>query len=597
MDQTLSVLEKLYEYRKHLLNRRFGPPVIVTLVLIAVILYVPAVGSATIAVLAAITGILLWQALYGFPWENRWINDLNRLIDDCDFEGAEALIKRRPPALTDATRIKLLLARHNLDDHKEDVFGAYSALQESQNFSLRSGEQTDFRISFAALLWHNGNYKGFMDLYASIDEKQITSNRKKQYSFLLLTALLHESDRDLASAIGTLERAVELAITSPQKIAALNNLARLEQIQGNLVNASSYLGRALNELKSNHNPYLYHTVVYNLVWNNTGLGNIDTAGRLLDEFYEKADKQNAGQLIEYFNLKIEFARETRNRNLLTDTYFQAEQKLKPKLFGDARLAYIIAELRMRFNDAYAFEEHLNQVTENMAALRALPPEKRFHAFNQIANTLSQYLKENSAATPRIHDLLNCAHKELLALETLVDVQLGRLPAVLPGARDFWHKRKIALLELGMFRTKGVSRAGMDAFFQRLTERRQIWQNKNNPQQEIEALLSGCEYYLLFGERLGKPFMQDFAELAQEWARQIDTLLSKAWPHPAVTVYAIGAGYFSWRILDDREKTARWIMNFEKTRLSTQHFATGLRQQFESAKRWLSTPVDWPVGRR
>lgn len=123
-------------------------------------------------------------------------------------------------------------------------------------------------------------------------------------------------------------------------------------------------------------------------------------------------------------------------------------------------------------------------------------------------------------------------------------------------------------------------------FDLLRQRRLVWADKGNPEGELEALITLCDEYVAYAGQLGTRFASDYQAIAQEALKEAAQVLELHWPHPSIHRHALGIAYFYWRLASDREHAERWLLHFEKLRLSPAHNAKWLREWHAGVQGWL-----------
>src|SRR5690606_34423399 len=126
--------------RKYLLSWRFSPPFLAFLLSWASIDYLQ-MSWAVLALIFLFTVTVFWYAYFEFPWEKKWLDSVQRLVDECDFERARRSIEKPPLLLGYAAKIRRLNVQHRLEDGCGNTVEAYHALQRSSLKTLLPGER------------------------------------------------------------------------------------------------------------------------------------------------------------------------------------------------------------------------------------------------------------------------------------------------------------------------------------------------------------------------------------------------------------------------------------------------------------------------
>jgi len=588
MNDLIELLEKLVAYKKYILSGRFFPLFVVLSVWLVILNNFSAMAWWVWPAIIMVTAFIFVRSFWEFPWEKEWLDKTERLIDECDFIQAKKLLEEGPLLIGYAIKVRACHALYKIEDGIGEINKAHLALQAMNAKVLLPQERMGFTLSMAGLFYHAGNYKRFSELYESLDESVLASDSKRYFSYLMLSAFYFEMKGLFSQAILSLEKAVELPVTLEAKIAAFNNLARLEVIQENKSSAISYFEKAYFCLLEISKPYLFHTVVHNLVLNKVICGGVNEGLVILEKFHSRVDEGNVNQLSEFLNLKIEVARQIGDRTLLIETYNQAERELKPRLGGEMLLAHAVSELTMRFNDQYEFREYLEEFIPFLVRIKELPLDQRLHALYQVYIIFSRYINNEGRADGVAKAAFEEVCQSLLKLDYAASLQLRNISPSLPSARDRWHLYQIELHKIRMYGKSGVTLHDMSILFDRLKERRKVWKNKENIEREIFVLFLICENYLMGTDLLENNFSKDFYDLAECSLMEAGELLDRSWPHPELFQYAMGIGYFYRRILDDKSSALYWVRKFEKTMINPLNYALELRKQYFQTKDWLAS---------
>lgn len=590
MTDLLTLLEKLHAGRIAF-SRRFFP--VTATLLIAAIYLIPGLGDVLTAtairppVLAVflVFGLALWvTATVQLPHEKRWLCRARQLLDEMHWEDAARVLANPPWLPGFSTRIGQRDALIRLQIASGDLQTANESVRAAEQDVLTKAERQSIHLLKAALLYQAGNHAAFRKALEGIskDSKDTLKKQPERFAYLLLQSHLAELDHTFAIAKSQLEEAIEMATTSIQRAVAYNNLARLEDVQGNDTNARSYYEQAWAALQEHPVPRLYPIIGHNLLIKYGRANEVTKAQALLESYRRAVMPHNAEQQLQLLNDQIHLARQLGDRALLLNAYARCEKELLPNLSEPERFAVSVAELRMRLNDDVNFSEHFNKVIAQFSLQHSLKPEERFHVLNELWVVCQQGMGVLPAS--QVAMAMQLAVEGLLALEELIDEKLRTIPPALPAQRDHWHGRKLEITKLKIVKAGAqVPQSLLTSLFGLIQERQTIWADKGNAECEMNALIIFCDEYLAYGLGLGPDFLNEYHSKALAALAQAEIIITREWPHSSMNQYALGIAYFLWKIAGDNQKSAMWMGQFESHNLSILHYAEWLRRQYAELK--------------
>lgn len=131
---------------------------------------------------------------------------------------------------------------------------------------------------------------------------------------------------------------------------------------------------------------------------------------------------------------------------------------------------------------------------------------------------------------------------------------------------------------------GLPKAEFDRLFALLAERKRIWADKENPFEQMQALVVIVDEYLAYGREIDDPaFKTDFWELAMQALGDAEKLFKQHQMHPAFTQYLIGMAYFFSQFGLDKTQAKEWLEKFDAKGQSLNHYAVWLREHYQVAK--------------
>lgn len=595
MNDLYVFLEKLYTLRGYAISRRFLPVVAViffTVVAMAIGLgdFAPNPGFKLIALLLAIilAGVLWVSATFVLPHERRWLKHAEKMIGDCDFENAERTLTASPPLIGFAAHIKRLAALIYLKVETGDLVAAYSLLLAVEQGTLLPNERISLQLRRANLMYQGGNYTAFSMTLSKLDTGAPMSVPLR-FRYALLKSHEHELNGRYSLAKELLENVIEMAPEQEFIASVYNNLARLEDIQGNDTNAQSYYERAWQLLRVNPMPKLYPVVGHNLLLKYSKNNAVQKAKNLLTEYRGMVSPGNTQQYLQFLNDQLHLARQLDDRSMVLENYKEYEQVLMPLIDPSQRLALAVSGLRMRFNDGVPLADQVTQTVSLLDESKDLPIAHKSQALSELLGVLQQC---NAKADGQdFREVEEKTIQALLGMEDEIEKQLSITPPALPIIRDMWcgHIHRICKLKIRLS-VPNLSRSDFDKMFDLLQQRRRTWTDKGHPAGELDALISVCDEFVAYAVQLGPRFANEYEVLAQQALSDAVQILDRHWPHPAVHKHALEIAYFYWQLAGDRENAERWLLRFEKLKLNPAHYAQWFRQWHVEVRGWLTSEV-------
>jgi len=592
MADLLAIFEKLYAVRAYVGSRRFFLPASLGLVAalytaldVSKLFSLPPEGAIFFAATIVVVLLLLASAIYQLPHEKYWEQRIEKLLDECDYDKATQVLNTPPWLLGFAARAAQQEMRLRLKIKTGDLLGAYQVLVAAEKHVLLPQERLRILLSKAQLLLNAGNHAAFGKVLAEIDMAK-PENGKLRIRHLLLQSMRCELAGLYPAAKNLLEEAIELSTLPAGRICAYNQLARLEDLQGNHTNAQSYYEQAWDLLQASPILALYPVVGHNLLIKYARSHDETKAMALLDAYRCAVTPDNAEQQQQLLNNQVHLARQLGRRELLLDSYDRTQTVLLPLLSEAQGFAVAVSELRMRLNDDVDFSGHFTKTVACFGLHKDLTTQERFHVLSEILVVCQQgcgALRGSDGI-----EAMRLAGGELLAMEGEIDAQLRGIPPQLPELRDDWHRRKVEILKLKISQSPpAIPRARVKQLFQLNGERRNIWADKQNPERELDALIVFCDEFIAFGTDLGPTFLSEYQGQAKSALADAGKIIEAQWPHPAMHQYALGIAYFYWKIAGRRDMAATWVDRFDSKGLGLAHYASWQREQHAQLKAWLN----------
>lgn len=591
MKDICTLLEKLYAYKEYAVSRRFLPVVVVSVfAIVATVIGLgdiapnPVFRTVALSLSIALFGVLWVSATLVLPHERLWLKQAKEMIEDCDFEAAKRTLSSPPPLIGFAARIKRMETLVYLQMEIGDLVAAYSCLLDAEQRTLLPDERFSLQQVRACLLFRAGNYEAFGKVLDEIPS-EIPKSGSLRFRNALLKSHVHELKGQFPEAKALLEEASEIAPEPKLVAVAFNNLARLEDMQGNDTNAQSYYERAWQVLRVNPMPKLYPVVGHNLLIKYGRNGAVEKALNLLNEYRQMVLPSNTQQYLQFLNDQVHLARQLGNRTMLLEIYEYIERVLMPKINKSERFALNVSELRMRFSDGLPVADQLAASVALLDENMDLTAENRIHVLRELLGVLKQCNARIDGKD--FSDIQGRVITELLLMEVEIDRLLRDTPPVLPSIRDVWygHKFEICKLKISLSAPR-LSRSDFEKMFDLLHQRQQVWADKGNPEGELDALMIMCDEFVAYSGQLGPQFASDYRAMAQQSLKNAVKVLALHWPHPSVQRHALGVAYFYWQLANDKEGAELWLLRFEKLGLNPAHYAPWFRKWHTDVQGWL-----------
>ncbi|MFA6282984.1 MAG: hypothetical protein WCT30_00230 [Desulfurivibrionaceae bacterium] len=586
MIDPISLIKELYIRRRYAFRRRFFP-----LTACVVLLVVPSVGLTAgmvsalwlLAVLLLISFFLLFSAIWRLPHEQRWLKQAQRLFYDNELEKAERKLMSPPWLVGFVTRIKRQVTLAQVQMWKGDFPGAYSVLQALERETLLPEEQLSVRLAQTRLMFMAGNHMAFRKMMGQLEGD--SSQPKERFSYLLLQSSLHALDGEYTQAKAVLEEAIGVADEPKMTAVVYNDLARLEDVQGNDTIALNYYEKAWGVLRDNPLPLLFPIIGHNLLLKFSRNGKAEEALAVLNAYRGMVRSGNVEQVIQLLNDQTHLARQLGDRTLLLNAYEGSERDLLHLLDERQRFAQAVSELRMRLNDDIGFVEHLRKTARGLDTLGEMTLVERFNFLSELIAVIHQYWQRTGVL--EFQTVEQRAVNAFLALEPKIEAQLRDSQPVLPLVRDWWYR---CLSDVIKFRLNKAAPAQQPdvagRLFQLLEERRRLFADKGNMEAELDMLFTICDEYVAYVNQLGGQIVTTHGAAAKRALRDACTLLERHWPYPGLQQFALGLAYFCWKIAGDQDCARQWLEQFEAWKLDLTHYAWWIRKWHSELHVWL-----------
>ncbi len=579
MSDFIALIKTFYEHRRLVLSKRFGPVVAVLLMLLGV-RYLEC--SAWVWAPLTFLGVsLLLRSSVILPHEKRWLDKCASLIKSCDYPAAEACLDATPAFLGPPAQFKWTSRKVQLFAATGDLVKEHEAVQHLKKLALLPGEQHKCRLAEAGLYYRSGNYRRFSELLGKVNkETPFNAESKAQYHFL--SSFKNEIAGDYAAAKAEIECLLEEEM---HYASVYNNLARLEELQDNELQAVHYYEKARDLLRSHPAANLYPVVYHNLIIHLARAGNASNAKAVLEEYSAAIDSRVTPQYLEYLNTQIHLARQLKDLPMLLNAYALIDLHIKPKLKQDEWMAQFVSELRTRANDQIGLNEHLIKTELLFDELTSQPFPKDYFVLKELF-----YVLRPLADTRQLGPMKSLYERTLSALSATapkIDAFRKTIPDALLELHFRWITKKIELHKLTPATPADYNKAFFDSLFGQLQELARITADKDNSRLQIRALVMLCDEYAAYSQHMSAQFGADYQRLAQASLQEANHLLQSRSADRTLFEFMIGLAWCEWRINGSAERATYWVNLFEAKHISLLHYAVWLRQKHAEVKDWLN----------
>lgn len=582
MSDFITLIRPLYKYRRLVLSKRFGPVVAALFMLLGVrYLECSAWVWGPMTFLAA---SFLLRSLVVLPHEKQWLDKCASLIKSYDYRAAEVCLRTTPVLVGAPAQIQWALKKVQLFATTNDLVKAHEAVQQLKKLALLAGEQHKCRLAEATIYYRSGNYRRFSEMLGKVDKETLSdAESKAQYHFL--SGFNAEIAGDYAAAKAEIECLLEEDINGTRNASVYNNLARLDDLQGNELQAVHYYEKARDLLRSQPAANLYPVVYHNLIMHLARAGNESDAKAVLEEYRAAIDTRVTPQYLEYLNNQIHLARQLKDLPMLLSAYALIDLRIKPKLKQDEWMAQFVSELRTRANDQIGLNEHLIKTELLFDELTRLPFPKDYFALKEVFGVLRPLADTNQLGPMR--GLFERTLSALSAIAPKIDAFRKTIPDALLEPHFYWISQKIELHKLTPTTPADYKKAFFDSLFGQLQELARITADKDNSRLQIHALVMLCDEYAAYAARMNSQFGVAYQRLAQESLQEANRLLQSRSADRALFEFMIGLAWCEWRINASAERASYWVNLFEAKNISLRHYAGWLGQKHAEVKDWLN----------
>lgn len=413
---------------------------------------------------------------------------------------------------------------------------------------------------------------------------------------LLLKAEIELRQECFAQARARLETGVDCTQEAKHRVRLLNNLARLEGLQGRLDTQLRYLLAARTEYRKAQSADLIDVVHHNLSIALVRAGRRGEAREVLREAWATGDATDLHHAITMHNNHLHAAREAGDAGWVREVHEEFERHLTrlPPCSPRERLALDVTQLRTYRNDGIPLRsgdycQFIHQLLDRVDSYYpAITESDRVVALVEIRHDLKRELEtvNHQAAFDLLIPLLQRAARLLCERRPTIEAHLGfTLSPKLIGPLEMWHRYRTDTDKAQIELAKSPE-ARHDAFTQmfcHLREKSEWLGEQGTARQAIESWLIVCDEYLACHELLPAAahprWRQSHLQLAQQALDQASALLEGSKKHIQHIDLMIGLAYFNLQLRQDATAAMRWVEIIEAHKPSLAHYAGWLREHY------------------
>lgn len=526
------------------------------------------------------------------PAEYWLLKQFSLAIDDLrheDIERCLALINK-PTFLfmLPASKVQLVRLKASFYRQQCNFIEAYNILQKVQQLPLRSKERITIQIQLMRLYFAVGNLKACQQTISQLQSLKLTF--ESQLNIDLQQVELDALAGNYQQAKDKLEDLYAIPkLSVGAKVAILHTLAVVDTHLGNYETLTTNYRQAWDLQKNQKNNFAQaERTVDNLMLSYAKQGELAKIKPIFEQLQSLASNNSLTQQLALHNIKIKLARQLNDRQALLQVYAEAEQNLLPQLQGEQKFVYIVSSLRMHFNDNVNFEQALQDTQRAILTKLDISTLKTLRAITEINGTLKQVIA-TVASRPDLMTFFSWLLFEFKRLESKLDSLQDAVPPNLPSLKAELISLKVdSLKNTLMLMHAQPSQALFEKMFELLEEKKNLWQGMNNPLDQLNELLIILDEYQAYKKVLhGTPFETDFKPLALKALEEAKQLANNNPKHLAYSDKLIGLAYACYQLNIQKSQAKQWLDAFDKTKLSLNHNAAWLREQYEQANDWVN----------
>lgn len=327
-----------------------------------------------------------------------------------------------------------------------DGSSAYQIYQKLNRLAVFPWEKAAAQLELAWFLYEAGNLKRAYAMANNLVKREADLTEGDRVSLAILQAVQHEDAQAYGVALTRLNQLLE-TIESPRlKMQVYNQRGRIYTHLHQLDFAQSEYEKTYALFKSKPEKAWFSVIVHNLLLNYARQGSIEKAEVLIDEYQSMLGKHKHEDWLEFSNDLLHAGREANHQAWLERAY-AIQQEVVPQN-DDEAFALGLSELRMRLNDALAFEQSYQKFMPKLKARLAqgsLDLNQKLYMHRELMHVLKAKLQQTRGAEPWWQDFQWLVTQSQAWLP-LVDRALIKVDTALPNEKVHWLKAKQRVLK-------------------------------------------------------------------------------------------------------------------------------------------------------
>lgn len=468
---------------------------------------------------------------------------------------------------------------------------AHRALSAFNEQHLQPDERLRLRCAWSWLFLQAENLAEAQRQLENLPE----SERAADLGYLLLKAEIELGQDRFTQARALLQTGLDRAHEAKHRMHLLNNLARLEGLQGRFDAQLRSLQAARTEFRKAPSTDLTDAIHHNLSIALVRAGQLDEAREVLREAWAAGDATDLHHAITVLNNALHAAREAGDAGWTREVHDEFERQLTrlPPGTPRERLALDVTRLRARRNDGILlktgdYPSLIRHLLDSLDAPQpAIPESDRVAALVEIRHDLKREMEtaRHPAEIARLHALLQRAARQLCDRRPTIDAHLSTLSPKLIGPLDMWHRYRTdadkAQVELAD--SPAAQHDALARLFCHLREKAEWLDEQGTARQAVESWLIVCDEYVALHTQIPATeqatWRQRYLGLAQHALDQATARLEGSKKHIQHIDHMIGLAYFNLQLRQDGPAARRWVEIIEAHKPSLAHYAGWLRGQY------------------
>lgn len=573
MSDTINLVEKFLQYKDLILSSRFKWLSIFVL-LSYTAYYLEQNNPMTFFMI--ISTILFCNSVLLYPWEKSYLQKITASMNTYDRDLTKRLLDEQKYLwLSYAAKIKfeLLKIQFNLSfrGSTSDIFQSLKKLENMKLLQI-NGEYQKVILLKANVYRQVENIKMLEETLSKLASKDLQSNELPKYKFC--ESFLYEFNGNIEKAKDILLSLLEYK--NIDKADLFNNIARLEEMQNNDVQAIHYYEKAYEVLLTNKDAGLFHIILHNLIVFNAKQNKNDIAFEWLKKYEILVDKKVLDQYSEFLNTQIVLARQLEDRILLLDGYSKLSSYVEPHLNRDDWLANFISKLRMSFNDNVNFDENMISAKNLFNELKELEFPKNYFAIKEIFHILKQLDEMGKLGLMRnfYFEVID----SIFSFENEIKQYRKNIPELAVSEQFFWMQEENFAYKIKLLREP--SEIYFEDFFKEIKQLASYAKTYKNQYLEMKSYMMIVDEYIAYAQGLDGNFKNDFHTVANESLINCESLMQKNLDNIRFIEYLIPLGYY-YSVMDSSQlKASEYLKLFQSKKINIIQYAHWQRFHYD-----------------